>query len=282
MSIPNFVCCPECNNTLIQEESSVLCEICDQIYPVSVSKQIDLRPRRNFIKTAQFTIDTIEPLWSKGGKSSVTLRDVDVCTLGQIIPFHSGAKCFALEVGCGSRHDVRNVIEKAGYDWVGVDWLAESATYLADGHALPFRDGSFPLVASDAVLEHMRYPHLAIQEMARVLQPGGVLVGEVAFLQPFHSSYFHMTYEAILDLVRYAGLEPMLYANGSASSFLYLAKRALGKWAWCAWPADWIFRNIAKRKQITPKSRNHDINWVQLSNCENECSGLRFSHGKLP
>jgi ubiquinone/menaquinone biosynthesis C-methylase UbiE len=160
-------------------------------------------------------------------------------------------------VGCGPRGDVRAVLANAGYRWVGVDWEAAPATYLADVHALPFRDGAFALVASDAVLEHVRYPHLGIAEMARVLRPGGVMVGEVAFLQPFHASYFHMTHEAILDLVRYAGLEPTLYAGGATSSFLYLARKAVRRWAWLAWPVARAFRTVARRR-----GGDHDIHFA--------------------
>jgi SAM-dependent methyltransferase len=40
---------------------------------------------------------------------------------------------------------------------------------------LPFRDGSFNAVLSINVLEHVTEPRAAMQEMARVLEPGGTL-----------------------------------------------------------------------------------------------------------
>lgn len=40
---------------------------------------------------------------------------------------------------------------------------------------LPFRDGSFGAVLSLNVLEHVTEPRAAMQEMARVLEPGGTL-----------------------------------------------------------------------------------------------------------
>jgi SAM-dependent methyltransferase len=253
MRLPDFFCCPECHGGLSRTETVVQCEQCRQEYPVAGS-QIDLRPRRRLVKNAPFVVDPVDPIWSPPaeGKSpaSHTLRSTTVRTLSEIIPNASEVGSTALEVGCGSRRDVRHAIERAGFCWLGVDWSERSAPYLADVHALPFRDDSFPLVASDAVLEHVRYPHIAMREMARVLRPDGVMVGEVAFLQPYHTSYFHMTHEAVLDLSRYAGLQPTLIANGAASSFLYLAKRALKRWVWVAWPADWTYRTLAKRKQL--------------------------------
>ncbi len=44
---------------------------------------------------------------------------------------------------------------------------------LADAHRLPFADGSFTLVTCGSVLHHLEDPALAIDEVARVLLPGG-------------------------------------------------------------------------------------------------------------
>jgi glycosyltransferase involved in cell wall biosynthesis/SAM-dependent methyltransferase len=60
-----------------------------------------------------------------------------------------------------------------------------------DGLALPFADGAFDLVMSQAVLEHVPDPQAAVNEMVRVLRPGGVLYVEVAFMQPVHAVPYH-------------------------------------------------------------------------------------------
>jgi ubiquinone/menaquinone biosynthesis C-methylase UbiE len=44
-----------------------------------------------------------------------------------------------------------------------------------DGSSLPFDDCSFNRLIATHVLEHVPFPHLAIQEWVRVLKPGGVL-----------------------------------------------------------------------------------------------------------
>ncbi len=46
---------------------------------------------------------------------------------------------------------------------------------LADGQALPFRDGSFDLLLSHAVIEHVADAPRYLRECARVLKPGGVM-----------------------------------------------------------------------------------------------------------
>ncbi|MCP3875292.1 MAG: class I SAM-dependent methyltransferase [Desulfobacteraceae bacterium] len=58
---------------------------------------------------------------------------------------------------------------------------------VGDGGNLPFGDNYFDLVIAQAVLEHVRYPGIIIQEMERVLSPDGFTYIEVPFLQPFHA-----------------------------------------------------------------------------------------------
>lgn len=61
----------------------------------------------------------------------------------------------------------------------------------ADALDLPFRDDTFALVLSQAVLEHVTDPQRYVDEVFRVLRPGGVLFIEAAFLQPIHQAPHH-------------------------------------------------------------------------------------------
>ncbi|ESW79772.1 hypothetical protein X773_17175 [Mesorhizobium sp. LSJC285A00] len=68
---------------------------------------------------------------------------------------------------------------------------------------IPFRDGSFDFVISNAVLEHVRDPFAAAREMARVLKPGGEMFVHVPFLQPYHGyphHYYNMTKDGLRNL----------------------------------------------------------------------------------
>ncbi len=44
---------------------------------------------------------------------------------------------------------------------------------LYDGRTMPFADGTFDVVCSHTVLEHVRFPEITLQEIARVLAPNG-------------------------------------------------------------------------------------------------------------
>jgi SAM-dependent methyltransferase len=102
-----------------------------------------------------------------------------------------------LEVGGGDRRR-RN-------PWhINVEYAPfQGADLVADVHHLPFCTGSFDAVVSQAVFEHLARPFEAAKELMRVLKPGGLLVCEVAFLQPLHGvpfHYFNMTLDGVSEL----------------------------------------------------------------------------------
>lgn len=59
---------------------------------------------------------------------------------------------------------------------------------VGDGHCLPFSDGVFDAVISEAVLEHVSNPKQVVEEMYRVLKPGGFVCAAVPFMQGYHAS----------------------------------------------------------------------------------------------
>lgn len=71
---------------------------------------------------------------------------------------------------------------------------------------LPFADGSFDLVVSDQVLEHVEGdPARAVEEMIRVTKPGGITIVTTCFINPVHaapSDYWRFTSSALELLVR--------------------------------------------------------------------------------
>ncbi len=88
----------------------------------------------------------------------------------------------------------------------------ESTDVLGVVERLPFEDGTFDVVFSFAVLEHVKDPFLGAREMARVLKPGGTLYCQAPFLSPLHgypNHYFNMSkqglnrlFEGLVDVER--------------------------------------------------------------------------------
>ena len=95
---------------------------------------------------------------------------------------HSGEN--VLEIGCGTGCDLLQ-FAKHGAHAVGIDITPEhlrlarvrvgslAAIGQAEATSLPFADGSFDYVYSHGVLHHIDRPQLVVDEIFRILRPGG-------------------------------------------------------------------------------------------------------------
>jgi SAM-dependent methyltransferase len=238
--------CPHCSQRLHFERGAATCVGCGERYPVSGAGRLDLRLRRRKRYPLEFELGSELPL---GEHRFAPLREnpapeLDLSSVR--VPHHlcrelisyfpraKGPTSMALDLGCGAAIH-REVCEQAGYQYVGLDYGAEQAPLLGDAHALPFRDDSFEFVLSIAVLEHLRYPFVALREVHRVLQPGKLFIGTVAFLEPFHdNSYYHHTHLGTLSALQHAGFRveqvtpsatwPVLTAQASMGLFPKMPK----------------------------------------------------------
>lgn len=114
-------------------------------------------------------------------------------------------KVAVLDVGCGTGYSVdifRNINPEVTYVGVDIEGSPEAKARVRndfefhqfDGTTLPFLDKMFDIIYSSQVLEHVRYPEPLLQEIFRVLKPGGFFIGAVSYLQPYHSfSIFNFT-----------------------------------------------------------------------------------------
>lgn len=112
-----------------------------------------------------------------------------------------------VDIGCGFG-PLREVVERAGGSWVGVEPFEGGAhTVRGTAEALPFPDASFDVAIMDAVLEHVPDAARAFPEVARVLRPGGLFVGYVAFMECFHEiSYSHLSFKALENFAQQSGM----------------------------------------------------------------------------
>jgi SAM-dependent methyltransferase len=92
-----------------------------------------------------------------------------------------------LDLGCRSGALTRHFLE--GNEVVGLDVDGEALAKAAAlgiqpvranvEEPLPFEDASFDAVVAGELFEHLQFPDALVVEVARVLRPGGVLVGSV-------------------------------------------------------------------------------------------------------
>lgn len=167
-----------------------------------------------------------------------------------------------LDLGCGPR-DQAPCLESLGFSYVGVDYSNEAADFLADAHALPLTDATLDCVFSYAVLEHLHNPFLAIQEVSRVLKPGGWFIGTVSQGEPFHNSYFHHTPWGIVSLIGSVPALEIVRMWGSNDTLGSLA--TMGRYSrlirWCLRFLDFMNRKLP---WLTPRKMRWPVKDKEL------------------
>ena len=204
--------CPLCNTSMEISKSTIQCGSCNTNYFDDNSSIPDLRLREK----KQYLFETTLGLKAEQNilmKIGILKEAVDpqvdysqhevpnhlTRTLLSHFPKAKTAQSLMLDLGCGDMLH-KEVCEHAGFIHVGLDYSSQEATINGDAHALPFEDESFEFILTVAVLEHLKYPMIAMREANRVLKPGGKIIGTVAFLEPFHGeSYYHHSHLGIIN-----------------------------------------------------------------------------------
>lgn len=205
----NYLCCPRCRSALEVPGNgpSVSCSSCGMTYPSngSIVDFVDGRSLEGFTRRRRDA--------SGGKVESAQMPDpllieavglhIEYCIhvakkYGPLMPSWLGVKCrqvmdtleprpgeLLLDVGCGTGTMLAMMEAVYGTRGVGIDFnrgavesaiacsRGESEFFTAEALQLPFRDGSFDIVTTLGVLEHVPDPARMISEIGRVLKPGG-------------------------------------------------------------------------------------------------------------
>lgn len=195
-----------------------------------------------------------------------------------------------LEEGCGLGHLVGQL--ETNFQTFGMDinpWALQKAAKVAtqtvmacsSAEQLPYANNSFHAIISKHVVEHLPHPEMAVQEISRMLKPGGILIlatpnlgsllkplkGErwIGYQDPTHISLRKP--EEWESMVRIAGMEivkefadgfwDVPYLRGIPASIQKLFFGSLGGFqamtGWVFLPRTWgeSLIIIAKKKQQT-------------------------------
>jgi len=116
-----------------------------------------------------------------------------------------------LDLGCGDGHFSKVTFSKVQLIGIDPQWLSireaqktSSYQYLIDssGMKLPFRNGTFNSCISNSVLEHIPEIDNVIQEVARVLNPGGLFI----FCVPNESFTKHLSIAKFFEKIHLLNL----------------------------------------------------------------------------
>jgi SAM-dependent methyltransferase len=209
---------------LVRVDTGATCSACHTRYPAAPDGQLDLRlkaPKRYKLEVPlgeEWFKDSFEfgrikpnpsPQFDVNGvrfHRGLTYGNRLTRELLSHFPRASSPGGLMLDLGCDHR-DFAEACGGTNLEYVGLDCQGIKPDLLGDAHSLPFRDNVFEFVMSIAVLEHLRHPLVAMREVHRVLRPGGLFIGTVAFLEPFHQdSFYNHTHLGTYNSLASAGL----------------------------------------------------------------------------
>jgi len=114
-------------------------------------------------------------------------------------------KTKTLDVGCGNSRYSRYFPETVGFDIT----KSQNVDVVGDADLLPFKDKTFGVVLATELLEHLKEPQRALNEMKRVLWEGGKLILTTRFIFPLHDTphdYYRYTKYGLKYLLREWGI----------------------------------------------------------------------------
>lgn len=131
-----------------------------------------------------------------------------------------------LDAGCGCQ-PYRHLLEDRGDVYESLDFRGDpdTLTYAGDIQHMPqVATGHYDTVLCSEVLEHLRQPWKALEEIHRVLAPGGKVILSVPFLSRLHEEpfdFFRYTRHGLAELLTHAGFSSIAISEfGSVFGFL--------------------------------------------------------------
>lgn len=106
-------------------------------------------------------------------------------TLEKLLPDLKGK---LLDIGCADGTTIDYISQKFPFlNITGIDYYKKAIDFAkktkphikfihADVHSLPFKKNDFDIITSVEVLEHLENPQKALEEIYRVLRPGGFMI----------------------------------------------------------------------------------------------------------
>lgn len=215
MDLFDILACPSCKVAVERREDALHCPACGRAYPIVNNVPVML-PDASIPETQyQHDLDV------RQNYDPWLHRTVLQSLPPNAIVLDMGAGNMALNLPNVIRMDVT---------------LTPYVDVVGDTHALPFLPGTFDYIFSLAVIEHLRQPFLAAEEMFNALRNGGYVYGECNFVFAYHGyphHYFNATQQGLEQVFApfsklRSGVAPYQMPSFAVRSLLYSYGRDLG------------------------------------------------------
>ncbi len=175
MSLLDILACPVCKACVRPAADRLCCTGCGRYYPVVGGVPVMLPD------AAGRPPEHEGELRLRAGYDPWVHRAVIQSLADDQVVVDCGCGNMTLDDPCIVRMDVK---------------LTPYVDVVGDVHALPFRPGSVDFFLMLAVVEHLRQPFQAADEIFAALKPGGYVYGDCNFVFPYHGyphHYFNAT-----------------------------------------------------------------------------------------
>jgi len=211
-----FLACPTCICALQADDSVLVCPRCRNTFPVRAGTPIVLPSNVSFDTAVAHDVAQSEKGWARR-----------VLTYGKHFGLHNHDRVLSLcaggpvlNLGGGPTRDRPQYINLNLAPFPNVD-------IVGDAEHLPILGNALAGVVCNAVLEHVCAPWLVVQEIQRVLRPGGHVYIEVPFLQHFHPSpddFYRFTLHGVRELCRDFEVLESGVVNGPMVTFVEMVE----------------------------------------------------------
>ena len=118
-----------------------------------------------------------------------------------------------LDLGCGSQ-PFRKLMKANTTTYIGLDLgspdMEQRAEVIGSASDVPFKTGSFDTVLCTEVIEHVSEPWLVMDQISRVLRPGGVLILTSPLIARIHGAprdFYRFTPYGLEHMASKVGIE---------------------------------------------------------------------------